>query len=146
MWLLRERERLSDFRVKKTYIELIALYVHPKISNHRRSHLRAIMALDYLTISSHVSLRNCFIIVIVAAQRNSRIHHFLTECTTFNQIGLRHFLPECIARRTSQINTRGSPVGESVHPSVSILGDPGAVSPVGRKGGTNVFKCGQKSS
>ena len=31
--------RLSDFRVKKSYIELIALYVHPKNSNHPRSHL-----------------------------------------------------------------------------------------------------------
>ena len=78
------------------------------------------MALDHLTISSRGSLRNCFIIIIVAAQRNSRIHHFLTECTTFNQIGLRHFLPECIARRTTQINTRGSPwlerASECEHP------------------------------
>ena len=32
----------------KSYIELIASYVHPKNSiNHLRSHLRAIMALDY---------------------------------------------------------------------------------------------------
>ena len=31
----------------KSYIELIALYVHPKNSNHLRSHLRAIMALDH---------------------------------------------------------------------------------------------------
>ena len=31
----------------KCYIELIALYVHPKNSNHLRSHLRAIMALDH---------------------------------------------------------------------------------------------------
>ena len=30
----------------KSYMELIALYVHPKNSNHLRSHLRAIMALD----------------------------------------------------------------------------------------------------
>ena len=54
MWLLRER--LSDFRESnlqtvqewtKSYIELIALYVHPKNSNHLRSHLRAIMALDH---------------------------------------------------------------------------------------------------
>ena len=41
------RERLSDFTVKQIYIELIALYVHPKNSNHLRSHLRAIMALDH---------------------------------------------------------------------------------------------------
>ena len=40
--------RLSDFRVKKkSSIELIAVYIHPKDSNHLRSHLRAIMALDY---------------------------------------------------------------------------------------------------
>ena len=54
MWLLRER--LSDFRENnlqtahkwtKSYIELIASYVHPKNSNHLRSHLRAIMALDH---------------------------------------------------------------------------------------------------
>ena len=32
---------------KKSYIELIALYVHPKNSNHLRSHWRAIMALDH---------------------------------------------------------------------------------------------------
>ena len=31
----------------KSYIELIALYVHPKITNHLRSHLIAIMALDH---------------------------------------------------------------------------------------------------
>ena len=31
----------------KSYIELIALYVHPKNNNHLRSHLRAIMALDH---------------------------------------------------------------------------------------------------
>ena len=51
------RERLSDFIEKwcakqsksnnKSYIELIALYVHPKNSNHLQSHLRAIMALDH---------------------------------------------------------------------------------------------------
>ena len=31
----------------KSYIELIALSVHPKNSNHLRSHLRAIMTLDH---------------------------------------------------------------------------------------------------
>ena len=31
----------------KSYFELIASYVHPKNSNHLRSHLRAIMALDH---------------------------------------------------------------------------------------------------
>ena len=31
----------------KSYIELIASYVHPKNSNNLRSHLRAIMALDH---------------------------------------------------------------------------------------------------
>ena len=31
----------------KSYIELIASYVQPKTSNHLRSHLRAIMALDH---------------------------------------------------------------------------------------------------
>ena len=44
----------------------------------------------------------------------------------------------------TQINKWG-PVGESVHLSVSILGDPGAVSRVGRKGGMKVFKYGRKS-
>ena len=31
----------------KSYIELIASYVHPKTGNHLRSHLRAIMNLDH---------------------------------------------------------------------------------------------------
>ena len=40
--------RLSDFRVKKkSYVELIAVYIQPKNSDHLRSHLRAIMALDH---------------------------------------------------------------------------------------------------
>ena len=54
MWLFRER--LSDFTKNnlqtaqewtKSYIELIASYVHPKTGNHLRSHLKAIMALDH---------------------------------------------------------------------------------------------------
>ena len=32
---------------KKSYIELIAVYIHPKNSNYLRSHFRAIMALDH---------------------------------------------------------------------------------------------------
>ena len=54
MWLLRERLRdLGKNNLQtaqewtKTYIELIASYVHPKTGNHLRSHLRAIMALDH---------------------------------------------------------------------------------------------------
>ena len=35
------------FWSQTSYIELIALYVHPKTSNHLRSHSRAIMALDH---------------------------------------------------------------------------------------------------
>ena len=38
-------------------MELIALYVHPKNSNHLRSHLRAIMALD----RSRLGLENKFL-------------------------------------------------------------------------------------
>ena len=38
-------------------MELIALYVHPKNSNHLRSHLRAIMALD----QSRLGLENKFL-------------------------------------------------------------------------------------
>ena len=34
----------------KSYIKLITSYVHPKNSNHLRSHLRAIMALDHRKI------------------------------------------------------------------------------------------------
>ena len=41
----------------KSYMELIALYVHPKNSNHLRSHLRAIMALDH----SRLGLENKFL-------------------------------------------------------------------------------------
>ena len=33
---------------------------------------------------------------------NSRIHHFLSELLAFNQSALRHFLPECIAPRTTR--------------------------------------------
>ena len=42
---------------KKSYIELIAVYIHPKNSNHLRSHLRAIMALDH----SRLGLENEFL-------------------------------------------------------------------------------------
>ena len=35
------------FRSETSYFELIALYVHPKNTNHLRSHSRAIMALDH---------------------------------------------------------------------------------------------------
>ena len=49
----------------KSYIELIALYVHPKSSNHLRLHLlRAIMALDLLTLvpdHSRLGLENKFL-------------------------------------------------------------------------------------
>ena len=49
--------RLSE---KNSYIELIASYVHPKNSNHLRSHLRAIMALDHsrLGLENEKSLEN----------------------------------------------------------------------------------------
>ena len=40
MWLLRER--LSDFS-ETSSIELITLYLHPKNSNHLRSHSRAVL-------------------------------------------------------------------------------------------------------
>ena len=36
----------SDFG-QTSYIELIALYVHPKSSNHLPSHSRAIIAFDH---------------------------------------------------------------------------------------------------
>ena len=41
----------------KSYTELITSYVHPKNSNHLRSHLRAIMALDH----SRLGLENKFL-------------------------------------------------------------------------------------
>ena len=50
--------KLSDFRVKKkSCIESIAVYIHPKNSNHLRSHLRAIMALGH----SRLGLENEFL-------------------------------------------------------------------------------------
>ena len=65
MWPLKER--LSDIREKyfaknrqewtKSYIKFTASYVHPKNSNHLRSHLRAIMALDH----SRLGLENKFL-------------------------------------------------------------------------------------
>ena len=42
---------------KKSHIELIAVYIHPKTSNHIRSHLRDIMALDH----SRLGLENEFL-------------------------------------------------------------------------------------
>ena len=45
------------FWSETSYIELIALYVHPKNSNHLRSHSRAIMALDH----SRLGLENKFL-------------------------------------------------------------------------------------
>ena len=55
MWLLWER--LSDFRVNKSYFELIALYLHAKNSNHLRLHLWTVMALGH----SKLGLENCFL-------------------------------------------------------------------------------------
>ena len=50
--------RVSDFTVKKkSYIKLIAVYIQPQNSNHLRSHLRAIMALDH----SRLGLENEFL-------------------------------------------------------------------------------------
>ena len=42
---------------KKSYVELTAVYVHPKYRNHLRPHLRAIMALDH----SRLGLENEFL-------------------------------------------------------------------------------------
>ena len=52
---------------------------------------------------------------------SNNIHHFLPECIAFSQSAIHHFLPECIAPRTTQIKTRGSSVGESVHLSLLRL-------------------------
>ena len=46
----KKKKFANSPRVNKYYIELIASYVHPKNSNHLRSHLRAIMALDHCRI------------------------------------------------------------------------------------------------
>ena len=46
--MILEKNNLQTAREwSKSYIELIALYVHSKHSNHLRSHLRAIVALDH---------------------------------------------------------------------------------------------------
>ena len=45
----------------KSYIELIASYVHPKTGNHLRSHLRAIMALDHRRLISGKKIRPTFL-------------------------------------------------------------------------------------
>ena len=45
----------------KSYIELIALYVHQKNSNHLRSHLRAIMALDHCRLGFGKQIRPNFL-------------------------------------------------------------------------------------
>ena len=63
MWLLREK--LSDFRENnlktvqewnKSYIELIALYVHPKKQQSSSTTIKSITALDY----SRLGLENKF--------------------------------------------------------------------------------------
>ena len=46
--MILEKNNLQTAREwGKSYIEFIASYVHPKHSNHLRSHLRAIVALDH---------------------------------------------------------------------------------------------------
>ena len=45
----------------KSYIELIASYVHPKTGNHPRSHLRTIMALDHRRLISGKKIRPTFL-------------------------------------------------------------------------------------
>ena len=52
-------------------MELIALYVHPKNSNHLRSHLRAIMALD----QSRLGLKNKFL-----ENKSGRVFCFRQVC------------------------------------------------------------------
>ena len=47
-YLILEKNNLQTAQEwTKSYIELIASYVHPKTGNHLLSHLRAIMALDH---------------------------------------------------------------------------------------------------
>ena len=55
--ILEENNLQTAQEWTKSYIELIALYVHPKNSNHLRSHLRATMALDH----SRLGLENKFL-------------------------------------------------------------------------------------
>ena len=46
--MILEKNNLQTAQERtKSYIELIASYVHPKTGNHLKSHLVAIMALDY---------------------------------------------------------------------------------------------------
>ena len=46
--MILEKNNLQTAQERtKSYIELIASYVHSKTGNHLRSHLRAIMALDH---------------------------------------------------------------------------------------------------
>ena len=50
--MILEKNNLQTAQERtKSYIELITSDVHPKISNHLRSHLRAIMALDHRKIN-----------------------------------------------------------------------------------------------
>ena len=46
--------------MKKSYIELIAVNIHPKNSTHLRSHLRAIMALDHSRLGLEDKIRPNF--------------------------------------------------------------------------------------
>ena len=57
-------------------MELIALYVHPKNSNHLRSHLRAIMALDQSTLG----LENKFLETNQAKFLCVRQVYFIKSC------------------------------------------------------------------
>ena len=50
-FLILEKNNLQTVQEwTKSYIELIAFYVHPKNSNHLRSHLRATMVLDHSSL------------------------------------------------------------------------------------------------
>ena len=46
-------------------------------------------------------------IYYVEVGSNSRIHHFLPECTAFNQSALRHFLPGDITLSSHPRFSRG---------------------------------------
>ena len=61
---------------KISYIELTAVYIHPKNSNHLRSHLRAKMALDH----SRLGLENQFL-----ENKSDRIS-FLRSTSLLNKI------------------------------------------------------------
>ena len=84
----------------KSYIELMALYVHAKNSNHLRSHLRAIMALYHTDLGQNAVFHN-FAIQISLIKYSGRWKH----TWAFSEIVKKIFKITYTASRRSLLTT-----------------------------------------